>query len=209
MALLEICVDALEGVAAAEHGGADRLELCARLDVGGLTPTREFVAAALARTSLACHVMLRPRSGDFVSSAAEFATMRAELEWIRTSGARGVVFGVLDAQQAVDVGRTRELVELARPLAVTFHRAFDELADLRAGLDTLIELGIERVLTSGGAPKAWEGRTRLRELVTRAAGRIVVMPGGGVRVHNARELLAETGAAELHSSMPFHLRRSA
>lgn len=209
MALLEVCVDSLAGVEAAAGGGADRLELCARLDVGGLTPTREFVAAALARTTLACHVMLRPRAGDFVSSRAELATMRAELKWIRASGARGVVLGVLDRERRIDTLRTRELVELARPLAVTFHRAFDQLVDLPAGLDDLISLGVERVLTSGGAPDAWHGRTRLRELVTRAADRIVVMPGGGVRVHNAPELLAETGARELHSSTPFHLRRNA
>lgn len=209
MALLEVCVDSLAGVTDALNGGADRLELCARLDLGGLTPTREFVAAALARTTLACHVMLRPRAGDFVSSAAELATMRAELDWIRTSGARGVVFGLLDHERRVDAARTRELIELARPLSVTFHRAFDQLADLQAGLDDLIAISVERVLTSGGAPDAWHGRTRLRELVTRACERIVVMPGGGVRAHNARELLAETGARELHSSTPFHLRRSA
>jgi copper homeostasis protein len=152
--------------------------------------------------------MLRPRAGDFVYTRDELDAMERELAWIRASGARGVVLGALTSGGAIDVASTTRLVAGARPLAVTFHRAFDETRDLGLALDTLIELGIERVLTSGGAASAWEGRETLRALVRRAAGRIVVMPGGGVRSPNAAQILDDTGAIELHSSTPFHLRRS-
>lgn len=205
MALLEVCVDSLDGALAAEAGGAQRIELCSRLDVGGLHPAGDLLRDALARTSVPHHVMVRPRAGTFVHTRAELDVMAVQIESVRTSRASGVVLGVLTHAREIDVDATARLIECARPLSVTFHRAFDELRDLHGGLEQLIALGVERVLTSGGAPSALEGRAQLRELVARAAGRIVVMPGGGVRAHNAAQILSETGARELHSSTVFRM----
>jgi len=202
---LEVCVESLDGALAAEQGGAHRIELCSRLDVGGLTPDAALRERVLSSVSIPVHLMIRPRAGDFVYDAAEFETMRTQLSEARDSGAAGVVFGLLGANGRIDCERTAALIDLARPRAVTFHRAFDELVDPLAGLDTLIELGVERVLTSGGASTAPEGADMLRRLVERAAGRIVVMAGGGVRAHNAARLLAESGVPELHGSRVFSL----
>jgi copper homeostasis protein len=207
MALLEVCVDSLAGALAAQAGGAERIELCARLDLGGLSPPAELLDAALARAVLPHHVMVRPRAGEFVYSRDELDAMQRQIAVLHGTRARGVVLGMLTPGREIDVEGTARLVARARPLAVTFHRAFDEVRDLEAALETLIELGVERVLTSGGAATAFEGRSVLRKLVARAAGRIVVMPGGGVRAHNAAQILADTGAGELHSSTVFRLQR--
>lgn len=205
MTLIEICIDSEAGLEAALRGGADRLEVCSRLDLGGLTPAEKFLEASLA-SSLRVHAMVRPRANaSFVPDAAEFDELRAQLERVKALGAHGAVFGVLTKDAEIDRERTAELVRLARPMSVTFHRAFDRVRDQRVALQVLIELGIERVLTSGGAPSAFEGVGRLRELVLAARGRIVILPGGGVRSHNAAEILAHSGASELHGSVPFRL----
>ncbi|MCE9596165.1 MAG: copper homeostasis protein CutC [Planctomycetes bacterium] len=206
MVFLEVCVDTLEGFDAAIRGGAQRIELCSRLDLGGLSPTDELFDAACARAQLPVFAMVRPRGGDFTYDEAELAVMRTEIEARRTR-AHGFVFGVLTRTGRVDRELTRKLVLAARPRPVTFHRAFDEAVDLDEALETLIELGIERVLTSGGAPNAFEGRAHLGELVRRAAGRITILAGGGVRAHNAVELVRASGVVELHGSVPFDARR--
>ena len=203
MTLLEVCVDSLDGVRRAVDAGAGRIELCARLDLGGLSPTPALLRDALAACRVPLHVMVRPRDGDFVYSDVEFDAMTRDLQRLRDAPVAGAVFGVLRADSRIDLRRTAELVRRARPLTVTFHRAFDETPDKLAALEQLIELGVDRVLTSAGAGTAFENRSRLRELIDAARGRIVVMPGGGVRAHNAAELLRETGASELHSSTPF------
>jgi copper homeostasis protein len=203
MALLEVCVDSLERASAAQAGGAGRIELCARLELGGLAPSRELLDAALARAAVPYHVMVRPRAGDYVYSHAEIEAMEQQIDGLRASGARGVVLGVMTRHGAIDAELTALLVARARPLSVTFHRAFDGAHDLEDALETLIDLGVDRVLTSGGAATAFEGRAVLRELVARAEDRIVVMPGGGVRSHNAAQIVADTGASELHSSTVF------
>lgn len=202
---MEVCVETLAGAVEAEAGGADRLELCSRLDEGGLTPDVVLRERVLARVGLPVHVMIRPRPGDFTSTPEEFALMCEQLREARRSDAAGFVFGLLGDDALIDRERTAFLIELARPRAVTFHRAFDELADPLAGLDTLIELGVERVLTSGGAPTAPEGAPMLRRLVSRAAGRLIVMAGGGVRAHNAVRLASRSGVPELHGSQVFRL----
>ncbi|MCK6447447.1 MAG: copper homeostasis protein CutC [Planctomycetes bacterium] len=207
MALLEVCVDSLAGLDAALAGGAERIELCSRLDVGGLSPTDELLQGARARVagSVPLFVMVRPRAGDFVYSASELATMLAELA-TRRERADGFVFGALRPDGTVDRDATSTLVRAARPKPVTFHRAFDLVREPFAELETLIALGIERVLTSAGAPTAFDGRVKLAELVRRARGRIVILPGGGVRAAHAAELVRTTGVRELHGSVPFDAR---
>ena len=203
--LLEVCVDTAAGAAAAQAGGAKRLELCSRLEVGGLTPARELVDAVVAEARVPVHVMVRPRAGDFVFAADEIETMRAQIDDLKERGAAGFALGALTKDDLVDRERTARLVERARPLPVTFHRAFDVVPDPYEALETLIELGIERVLTSGGAPTAVDGIDVLGRLIDQAGGRIIVMPGGGVRAENVESLVLETGATELHSSTAFPL----
>lgn len=205
MTLLEVCVDSLAGLERAQAGGAARIELCERLDLGGISPSREFLERALAAAKIPLHVMVRPRAGDFVYSEVEFEAMKRELQRLRDLPVAGAVFGVLKADSSIDLRRTRELVERSRPMSVTFHRAFDDVPDKFAALEQLIELGVERVLTSGGAANAFDGRAMLRRLVAEADERILVLPGGGVRANNAGHLIAETGVRELHSSTPFRI----
>jgi copper homeostasis protein len=198
--LLEVCVDTLDGCRAAADAGADRLELCAALELGGLTPSAGFLERARALTDLPLMVMIRPRRGDFLYATEELAAMQLDIERARAVGARGVVLGVLARDGTVDLARARALVAAARPLEVTFHRAFDLARDLDAALDALLELGVERVLTSGGAADVVAGTPVRARLVARAAGRLGVLAGGGVRPENARALVAATGVREVHAS---------
>lgn len=205
MTLLEVVVDSIADLRRAEAGGAQRIELCSRLDVGGVTPTRGLLELAQAQSKLPLCVMVRPRGGDFTYDAAELDSMRADIAWLKERRVMAAVFGVLRADKTLDVERMRELVALARPLKVTCHRAFDRTPDRQAALDELIALGVDRVLTTGGASDAHAGRTELRKLVERARGRIAVLAGGGVRVHNWREIVADSGVREIHSSTVFPL----
>ncbi len=205
MVMLEVCVDSVGAIAGAVAGGAGRIELCARLDLDGLSPSAADVESALAIATVPVFVMVRPRAGDFVVGADELGAMLIEIDRLRALRVPGVVFGAIERSGAVDVATTRALVARARPMAVTFHRAFDRAPDPRAALDALIELGVDRVLTSGGAPDAERGIPVLARLVAAAAGRIVVMPGGKVRAHNAARIVRGTGAVEIHSSTPFHV----
>lgn len=200
--LLEVCFDSAAGLERALRGRAGRFEVCSRLDLDGLTPTDELLAAAVA-TGTKSFAMVRPRGGSHAWARTEHAALRADLERMKRGGAHGVVLGALTAEGDVDRELTAELVALARPLPVTFHRAFDRVRDRRAALEVLVELGVRRVLTSGGAADAHAGREELRALVEQARGRIVVLPGGGVRAHNARAIVATAGVRELHSSVPF------
>ena len=205
MALLEVCVDGLAALKAAQEKGASRIELCARLDLDGLSPEPELLAGAIAAARVPLCVMVRPRAGDFVLRAGELERMASEVRALRERGVAGAVLGLLTSEGEVDAGAVRQLAELARPLEVTFHRAFDRVRDPARALEALIELGIDRVLTSGAAPTAWEGRAALRALVQQARGRITVMAGGKVRADHAQALLDTTGVAELHASVPFRL----
>lgn len=204
MALLEVAVDSIEGVLAAREGGASRIELCSRLDVGGLSPGPELLKEAIEHSPLPLCVMVRPRPGDFVYSPAEVDAMEAEISGLQTAGA---VLGALTRDGRIDLPTLQRLVRAARPLSVTFHRAFDEAADLDLALEDLVSIGVDRVLTSGGEKDAYAGRRRLRALVDRARGRIVVMAGGGVRPANAAAILADSGVAELHGSVAFDPRK--
>lgn len=205
MTLLEVCVDSAETLRRAESGGAHRIELCARLDLGGLSPDGELLSLARRTCSVPLHVMVRPRGGDFVYETAELARMRDEIEGLDRFGVAGVVFGALRRDRSIDLEATRKLVGVARPLSVTFHRAFDDTPDPSAALEQLIDLGVQRVLTTGGAVDAHTGRFALARLVAQARGRIVVLAGGGVRAHNWRELVRDSGVTEIHSSTVFNL----
>lgn len=196
---LEICVDTPDGLQAAIAGGADRIELCAALDLGGLTPTPGLIAAA--RTApIPVRAMIRPRAGGFVASLLDVEVMLAEIAAVKAAGLEGVVLGVSQPDGRLDADLLRRLVSAAAGLGLTLHRAIDRTPDLDAALDTAVALGFDTVLTSGGALTAVAGETAIARLVARAAGRITVMAGGGVTPGNAAGLAAATGAAWLHAS---------
>lgn len=196
--LVEAYVDQLDTGLAAERNGAGRLELCGPGE-GGLTPSPELLAAVMATVRIPVHAMVRPRTGDFVYSEAEFARMRDEVAMIKAAGAAGVVIGISRPDGTLDVPRMRELIALARPMRVGVHRAFDRTPDADAALDQLIEMGVDVILAAGHAPTAEEGIATLARLHRRAAGRTVIMPGGGVRAHNVRRIISETGVHEVHA----------
>ncbi len=196
--LVEVCVDSVASALAAERGGAARVELCSSLIEGGITPSAGLIEMTRAAVSVALHVMIRPRAGDFYYDGEEFEIMQRDIALAQRLGANGVVFGILDVEGNVDIARTRQLVDLARPLAVTFHRAFDMTADLFRALDDVCAAGVDRVLTSGGEPTSPQGRETILQLVKQARGRIVIMPGSGIQPENARSLVDQTGATEVH-----------
>ncbi|MCR4824842.1 MAG: copper homeostasis protein CutC [Bacteroidales bacterium] len=196
----EACCTSLDAVFAAERTGARRIELCERLEVGGVTPSEALLRDVLAATRLPVNVLVRPRGGDFVYDEAETQAMLESIRRCRAWGANGVVIGALTPSGAVDVPRMRRLLAEARPLSVTFHRAFDETADPLAALETVIALGCDRLLTSGHAPDALAGRALIGELVRRAAGRLSVMAGCGVRPANISDIARDAGVQEFHSS---------
>ena len=198
LTLVEAYVDQLETACAAERHGAERLELCGPGE-GGLTPSPASLHEVLVAVRIPVHAMIRPRTGDFVYTAEEFAAMREGIAMAKAAGAAGVVFGITHANGTLDVARMAELVTLARPLRVGIHRAFDRAPDPEVALDQVIALGIDVVLTSGHAESAEQGIPTLARLVTRAAGRTVILAGGGVRAPNVRRIINETGVHEVHA----------
>ena len=196
--LIEACVDSIEGAVAAEAAGAHRVELCDNLGAGGTTPSAGVIEICCERLRIPVFPIVRPRGGDFLYSPDEVEAMRRDLAVVRKAGAAGVVLGLLRSDGAVDAARTRVLVEDARPLAVTFHRAFDAARDPEEALERLVDCGVDRVLTSGQARTAEEGIEVIARLVARSAGRITILAGGGVREHNARAIVTATGVREVH-----------
>jgi copper homeostasis protein len=199
--ILEIAVESVAAAQAAERGGADRVELCTDLRMGGVTPSLEMMREARKTLKLPIFVMIRPRGGNVVYGTDEFEEMSKSIELADQCGMDGVVLGLLRNDGTIDVPRTRELVELAQPMAVTFHRAFDECKDQLASLEKVIGTGAKRVLTSGGESSAFVGRHRVRELIEAARSRVTIIPGGGVRAENLKEILEITGATEIHSGL--------
>jgi copper homeostasis protein len=194
---IEVCVDSVESAMAAERGGADRVELCDNLLEGGTTPSAGAIAIARQQLEIKLHVIIRPRGGDFCYSDVEFAVMRHDVAQAKQLGADGVVIGILTSEGDIDVERTRALIELARPLSVTFHRAFDMARDPYRALEDLIGLGIDRILTSGQEPSVLEGLDLIAELVQLAGDRVIIMPGGGTE-RNIGKVVARSGVRELH-----------
>ena len=199
--LLEITVESLDTALAAERGGADRIELCAELAHGGVTPPVATLRKVHDELEIPVFAIIRPRAGNFVYTDAEFAAMLRFVATARDLGLDGVVLGVLASDNTVDIERTRELVEAARPLEATFHRAFDHATDQLRALEDVIQTGATRILTSGGAAGAPDGAAMLRQLVNAAGDRITVMPGTGLHAGNIAKVAAETNAREFHSGL--------
>ena len=198
MIKLEICIDSVESAIASQEGGADRVELCGSLIEGGTTPSAGMIAETRERVTIGLQVMIRPRGGDFYFSPAEHAVMRREVSVAKDLGADGIVIGCLNADGTVDVEHSKALIELARPLNVTFHRAFDMTRDPIEALEALIDLGVERILTSGQEPTVLEGADLIATLREKAGDRVIILPGGGVTQRNLTKCIELTGVSEIH-----------
>ena len=196
--LLEICIDSVASAISAEQGGAARVELCQNLFEGGTTPSIGTVYQTLQRVGIKVNAIIRPRGGDFLYSSDEFEIMKRDIVTLKESGINGVVIGMLNADGSIDTERTQQLIELARPLEVTFHRAFDVSLDPFRSLENLIDLGVDRLLTSGQEPSVLEGVELIAELVRRAGDDIIIMPGAGITAKNLTRIIQETGAKEYH-----------
>lgn len=205
--LLEISVESIEVAAAAERGGADRIELCSDLSVGGLTPQVALIHGVRQQIQIPIFVMIRPRPGDFNYALAEFAQMKKSIAAAKDAGAGGLILGILKRNRTVDIDLTRELVELAKPLPVTFHRAFDACPDLSQALEDVVRSGASRILTSGGAASAVEGASNIAMVVASAGERITIIPGAGIHAGNILQLAAATQAREFHSGLSTVLPR--
>jgi len=198
--LLEIIGFSIEGCVIAQNAGAQRIELCDNPGEGGTTPSYGFIKAARAKLQIDLFPIIRPRGGDFLYSDEEFAIMRSDIKLCKDLGCDGVVTGILQADGSIDKKRTGQLVELAYPMGVTFHRAFDRTKNAAEALEDIIDIGCERILSSGLQPTAMEGAATIAALIEQSNERIIIMPGSGVRADNIRELARLTGAAEFHSS---------
>jgi copper homeostasis protein len=196
--LVEVCVGSVADIEAAIAAGADRVELCGGLELGGLTPSIGLVETALADCSIPVVVMLRPRAGGFCYDRHEFQVMLRDAERFLGLGARGIVFGLLDEQGCIDVPRCRALVQCAGTNQSVFHRAFDFTSDRRTAIDALIDIGCTRVLTSGGKLTASDGAAALREMIAHVAGRIEIMPGGGIDADNVAQIVRATRCSQVH-----------
>jgi copper homeostasis protein len=199
--LLEVCVESVEDALAANAGGADRLELNAALALGGLTPSLGALAEVVRAVPLPVIAMARPRPGGFCYSEADFRTLRRDADFLLAHGAAGVAFGILHEDGRIDAARCREVVRQLGPREPVFHRAFDVTPDPLAALDQLIDLGVRRVMTSGQEETAYNGASLIAALVRRAAGRIEVLPAGGINRFTVADVAARTGCDQVHASL--------
>ena len=197
---LEICANSVQSALNAQEGGAQRIELCCNLEAGGVTPSAATIQLARKWLAIEVFVLIRPRIGNFCYSDVEFETMLKEILFCREQEVDGVVFGVLKEDGTIDVDRNAILVEAARPMQVTFHRAFDCIPNASEGLEQLIQLNFDRVLTSGQQATAISGKETIRQLIQQASDRIVVLPGSGLNASNTKDFIDYTGAKEVHLS---------
>jgi copper homeostasis protein len=198
---VEVCVDSIDSALNAQLGGASRVELCDNLPEGGTTPGYGTVVIAREQLDIDLFILIRPRGGDFLYSNLEFEAMKKDIRMAKEIGADGVVFGILNPDGSIDTERNRILRELAQPMGTTFHRAFDLSVDPMQGMEDIIKIGMDRILTSGQAATALEGKATLRELIRKAGKRISIMPGGGISEGNVKILKEYTGAAEYHVTL--------
>ena len=197
---LEICCYTENSALSAQKYGASRIEYCSKLLQGGLTPSTDSIIRLRKKISIPFYCIIRPRGGNFIYSKEEFLTIRQSLLEIKLMGVDGFVLGLLNSNSQVEKSRCLELVELAYPLPLTFHKAFDEVNNPFEALEDLVQLGFSKILSSGQRNTALEGKVLLRELIKKAGDRITVMPGGGIRFSNIQEILEFTNASEIHSS---------
>lgn len=195
---LEICVDSVESAIYAQNAGADRVELCSNLMEGGTTPGPGTISSARQNLTIALNVIIRPRGGDFLYSDIDYDIMRRDIDMCGENGVNGIVVGILQPDGSIDVERTAKLIEFARPMSATFHRAFDMCNDPFKGLEDVISAGAKRLLTSGHRNKAEEGTDLIRELILQADNRIIIMPGSGININNISFIARNTGAREFH-----------
>ncbi|MEL1247305.1 copper homeostasis protein CutC [Flavobacterium helocola] len=200
MKKIEIACFNLESALIAQNSGADRVELCANMSVGGTTPTVEIIQQARENLTIDLYVMIRPRGGNFIYSGAEFEQMKSEIEAIKKLGVNGFVFGILKDDNTINIEQNKVLVELANPFPCTFHRAFDAISDYEKAVEDVISCGFSTILTSGTFPNVMEGKEVLKQLVKQANNRIEIMPGGGLRSTNVLELNEVVSANWFHSS---------
>lgn len=197
---LEICSNSIFSAKQAQLGGASRVELCQNLENGGTTPSYGQIKLTRQALKIGVHVLIRPRSGDFLYTEDEFNEMLEDIRYCKVSGCDGVVIGILNTDGTVDKERMQILVDEAKPMCVVFHRAFDRCSDPKTALEDIIELGCDRILTSGLQNTALQGKELLKELIEQAKGRIEIMPGSGVDASNVKDILTYTGARSIHSS---------
>jgi len=199
--ILEICANSVDSAIMAQLGGAHRVELCDNILEGGTTPSYGSIQLARKKLAIDLNIIIRPRGGDFLYSEIEFEMMRKDIQIAKKSGVNGVVFGILLPDGSIDIERTKQLVSLAKPMNVTFHRAFDVCNNSFKALEDIIECGCDRLLTSGCQNKAIEGVELIKALIEKANGRIIIMPGSGVDELNIEEIYNKTGAKEFHTSL--------
>lgn len=197
---IEVCANSLESALNAQKGGADRVELCSNLYEGGTTPSAGEISLARELLQIDLNVLIRPRGGDFLYSKNEIEIIKRDIVNCKNIGVDGVVIGFLKPDGSIDIELTQEITDLARPMTVTFHRAFDMCKNPEEALEELIEIGVDRALTSGAENKAIQGAELLNKLVKQASNRIIIMPGSGIRASNISELIQKTGAVEFHVS---------
>lgn len=195
---IEICAAHIQSAIAAQEGGAKRIELCDNLYEGGTTPSYAFIKMVREKLDIDLNVMIRPRGSDFCYSDLEFEMMKQDIKISKELGADGVVFGLLLTDGTVDKKRTKQLVDIARPMSVTFHRAFDATADPFKSLEDIINLGFDRILTAGQKNTVPEGMHLIKQIIEKASDRIIIMPGSGINEKNIKEIRDFTGAKEFH-----------
>ncbi len=198
--LIEICSYSVQSAINAQNGGSHRVELCSNPIEGGTTPSYASVKIAREHLGILLNVLVRPRGGDFCYSSIEYETMRQDIINVKSLGANGVVIGILKPNGTIDIERIKELIEIARPLDVTFHRAFDMVSDPLNCFEELIKLGVNRVLTSGQQESAIAGKDLIKKMIEISGNEIIVMPGGGINIDNICELAEHTNAKEFHLS---------
>lgn len=199
--VVEICVDSTASALVAERGGAHRIELCSGLTEGGTTPSVGLIESARNHVHIPLHVIIRPRSGDFFYSEDEFEIMKRDVVVAKQLGADGVVLGILQEDGHVDTARTRCLVDLARPMSTTFHRAIDMAVDISQALADVTSAGVDRILTSGGTQNAEDSLATISSLVASAGNSVAIMVGGGIRETNVRRIITATGVREIHANV--------
>ena len=198
--IFEVCANSIQSAINAQNGGATRIELCSGLEIGGITPSYGLINECKNRVNIPIHVLIRPRGGNFVYSSPEIEIMKKDIQFCKSIGIDGIVIGVLDADGNVDKSIMKELVILAQPMKVVFHRAFDRAKNPHQTLNSIIEIGCDILLTSGQQPKAIDGIELIEKLVQQANGSLEIMPGSGVSVDNVVEIVEKTGVTSIHFS---------